>query len=98
MCSCYSQTSYCIISSLKTKPLSMKHQNYLLILKANTACMETSSRGFKGQECTIHNTDPEEITLGSIITEDTRSPFVSRPDTCNCFINLKQKGFYSSLW
>lgn len=71
MCSYYSQTSNCIISSWKRKPLSIKDKNSLLILKANTACMEISSRGFKGQECTIQNTDPEETTLGSIITEDT---------------------------
>lgn len=70
MCSYYSQTSNCIISSLNRKPLSVKDKIYLLILKANTACMETSSRGFKGQECTILNTDPEDSTLGSRITED----------------------------
>lgn len=68
MCSYYSQTSNCKISSLNRKPLSIKHKNYLLILKANTACMENSITEFKGQECTILNTDPEESTLGSIIT------------------------------
>lgn len=70
MCSYYSQTSNCIIYSLNRKPLSLKYKIYLLILKANTACMEISSRGFMGQECTILNTDHKESTLGSIITEN----------------------------
>lgn len=98
MCSYYSQTSNCKISSLNRKPLSIKHKNYLLILKANTACMENSITEFKGQECTILNSDPEESTLGSIITGHPHTSFVSRPDIHNCFINLRQKGVYSSFW
>lgn len=50
MCSYYSQTSNCITSPLEGKLLSIKHKNYPLILKANTACMETSITGFKSQE------------------------------------------------